>query len=139
MKIECEAIDSNHEFLVDKRVIKQLFKRCEIEINFKKGNVSSVFKGKTLPESSRKQKVASLYIVSSDFVLYSNPFLNIYSVDKKYLTDSLKKQFSEEILPKIYSLFVAHKPQIEQGNEDTYRLSVYLLNGKFIMKEKTEA
>ena len=137
MNIKCEAIDQNHEFCIDKQSVKQLFENCDINISFKKGDKLPYKNGKLMPESSTKHEVACLLVSKPQsielgkFSTILYPLLNFYSVDKRYLTDKLKEQFTYEILPMLFSRYNQFKDDIN----DRRCVTVYISNEKFEIKE----
>ena len=142
MHIECEAINSRHEFCIDKASVKQLFDNYDVEISFKKGGVLPYKNAKVIPQKSAKFEVASLLVSKPramqlgklDFMFY--PRLYFYSVDKKYLSEKLKEQFSREIMPTIFDRFLRHKDDDYESNGCEYSLSVYISEDGFEIEEK---
>lgn len=136
-----EAINVNQGFCIDKKVVKQLFKNCNIKINFKRGASCFYEDGKKLPESERKYKI--LYLsVSKPYTIYLedyqsiiNPLLNLYSIDKKYLSEELKVQFAQKVMPIIFSRYLSHRDDDIREKGCEYSLTVYISKGKIVMEE----
>ena len=141
MHIECEAISSKHAFCIEKTSVKQLFDNYDVDISFKKGNVLPYKNAKVMPQKSAKFKVATLHVSKPrstrfgtlDFMRY--PLLIFYSVDKKYLSEKLKEQFSREIMLTIFDRFIRHKDDDYESNGCEYSLFVYISEDGFEIEE----
>lgn len=140
MNIKCDAISQNHEFCISKTPVKQLFEDYDIQICFKKGTVLPYKNAKLMPEKSAKHKVAILIVSKPKTVQLGElntincPLLNFYSIDKRYLTEKLKEQFAEEILPMLFNQYNHHRD--DEVNGYNYSMEVCIFNGKFEIKEK---
>lgn len=144
MNIKCESIDQNHEFCIDKKTVKELFQNFDIKIVFKKGNVLPYKNAKLLPKKSTKHPVAILFVSKpiviqlGEFNTIKIPSLNFYSVDKKFLSEALKEQFAQELLPILFNQYNCHKDDDAVLNGCEYSMAVYISDGKFEIEENNK-
>ena len=144
MHIECEAISSNHTFCINTTSVKRLFENYEIDIYFNKGSVLPYKNAKIVPEKSAKYEVAilrvskprTLQLVKSNTKIM--PRLNLYSINKKYLSEQLKEQFAREIMHAILNQFISHQDDDYEVNGCEYSMSVYIADGEFVIEENNK-